>query len=197
MIHFITPLYRYNNIKITYSTIINQTSDFIWHLIEGSNKIGEDSLDFLKNDHRVSRYKIDTNYIYGHEQRNYFITNINGNNDDWCYFLDDDNVITQDLIDVANEFKDSNYDVILLSQKQGLTEKQRLYGYKGNFKLGNCDIGSFLIRYSAIKKTLIPSVSERNSDGHYAEQIASLPNINILYKPEKFTRYNSLSLEIY
>jgi hypothetical protein len=35
MIHFITPLYRYNNIKIIYSTIKNQVDDFNWHLIEG------------------------------------------------------------------------------------------------------------------------------------------------------------------
>ena len=47
MIHLITPLYRYNNIKIIYSTIINQISDFKWHLIEGDNHIGEESLDFL------------------------------------------------------------------------------------------------------------------------------------------------------
>lgn len=196
MIQFITPLYRYNNIKIIYSTIINQTDDFNWHLIEGSNKIGEESLDFLENDDKVFRYKIKTHHIYGHEQRNYFINKINSDANDWCYFLDDDNVVTKDLIDVYNEHKNSDYNLILFSQKQGLTEKLRLYGKEGHMKVGMCDIGSFLIKYSFMKETLIPNHSERNSDGHYAEQIASNPNINILYQPDKYVRYNALSLHI-
>jgi hypothetical protein len=196
MIHFITPLYRYNNIKIVYSTIKHQIHDFKWHLIEGDNRVGEDSLDFLKNDERVLFYKIKTNFIYGHEQRNYFITDIKGNNDDWCYFLDDDNIVTKDLVDVSTEEENKKYDVVLFSQKQGLTEKQRLYGEEGHMKLGYCDIGSFIIKYSTIKKTLMYYVDQRNADGHYAEQIMRLPELKIIYKPDKFVRYNSLSLEI-
>ncbi len=194
MIHFITPLYRYNNIKIIYSTIIHQVSDFKWHLIEGDKHIGEESLNFLSEDERVIRYKVKTNHIWGHEQRNYFITNISANDNDWCYFLDDDNIVTNDLIEVVSQ--ENDFDIILFSQKKGLTEKIRLYGYEGHLKLGMSDIGSFVIRYGSIKKTLIPSIDQRNSDGHYAEQIARLENIKIKYHPEKYTRYNSLSLEI-
>ena len=98
MIHFITPLYRYNNIEIIYSTIKHQVDDFNWHLIEGKNTIGENNFDFLKDDERVKFYKIDTLHPWGHEQRNYFITDIKCNDTDWCYFLDDDNIITWDLI---------------------------------------------------------------------------------------------------
>lgn len=197
MIHFITPLYRYNNIKIIYSTIINQVDDFNWHLIEGSNKVGEESLEFLKDNSKIFKYKIETEYIYGHEQRNFFIKNVLCDDNDWCYFLDDDNVITRDLIDVYNEYKDSEHDVILLSQKQGLTEKIRLRGEFGNMKLGKCDIGSFLIKYSVLKENLIPAPYLRNADGHFAEQISKIENINILYTNNKYVRYNSLSLEIY
>lgn len=194
MIHFITPLYRYNNIKIIYSTIINQVSDFKWHLIEGDNHIGEESLDFLNQDSRVIRYKIKTYHIWGHEQRNYFITDIEGENNDWCYFLDDDNVVTNDLIETINQ--ENNSDIILFSQKKGLTEQTRLLGFEGHLKLGLSDIGSFAIKYETIKKTFIYSVEQRNSDGHYSEQIAGLHNIKIKYRPDKFTRYNSLSLDI-
>jgi hypothetical protein len=194
MIHLITPLYRYNNIKIIYSTIINQISDFKWHLIEGDNHIGEESLDFLEHDDRVNRCKIKTYHQWGHEQRNYFITDIAGNDNDWCYFLDDDNVLTHDLVETIKEFEE--YDIILLSQKKGLTEQTRLYGFEGHLKLGLSDIGSFVIKYGAIKNTLIPGIDQRNSDGHYAEQISQIDNIKIKYCPDKYTRYNSLSLEI-
>jgi hypothetical protein len=156
MIHFITPLYRYNNLKIIYSTIKYQVDDFNWHLIEGDNTIGEDDISFLNEDNRVKFYKIKTSYTWGHEQRNYFITDIQCDNNDWCYFLDDDNVITWDLISTYNDEKNSNVDLVLFSQKAGLTEKIRLFGDgKDRLNLGLCDIASFMIRYRMIKKTRI------------------------------------------
>jgi len=197
MIHFITPLYRYNNIKIIYSTIINQLNDFTLHLIEGSNQIGEESLDFLKDDSRVKFYKIKTDYIWGHEQRNYFIKNIKCDNNDWCYFLDDDNVVTWDLVKTYNEEKNSDIDFILFSQKKGLTENIRLYSSPQHLSLGNCDIGSFMIRYNFIKRTLLYHIDERNADGHYAEQLKTFQEeYKFKYYEDRFVRYNSLSLEI-
>jgi hypothetical protein len=197
MIHFVTPLYRYNNIKIVYSTIKNQVEDFNWHLIEGSNKIGDESLDFLNSDDRVKFYKISTQHPWGHEQRNYFITDIKCKDDDWCYFLDDDNVVTWDLVKTYNEEKNGDVDLVLFSQKQGLTEKERLWAYEDRFKLGGCDIGSFMIRYKLIKKTLIYNIELRNADGHYASYINEFKNEHIFkFYLERYVRYNALSLEI-
>jgi hypothetical protein len=198
MIHFITPLYRYNNLKTIYSTIKHQVDDFNWHLIEGSNTIGEDDFSFLKEDNRVKFYKIDTSYIWGHEQRNYFITNIIVDDNDWCYFLDDDNVVTWDLISTYNEEINSEVDLVLFSQKAGLTEKIRLYG-DGEYRLdlGLFDIASCMMRYRLIKKTYIHNINYRNADGHYALDIRKLKDEHIFkYCPDKFVRYNSLSLDI-
>jgi hypothetical protein len=197
MIHFITAFYRYNNLRTVYSTIKHQVDDFNWHLIEGSNKIGDDDISFLKNDERVKFYKIDTSYIWGHEQRNYFITDIKCSDNDWCYFLDDDNVITWDLIKTYIEEKNSDIDLVLFSQKQGLTEKERLWGYEDRLKLGTCDIGSFIIRYKLIKKTLIHNIELRNADGHYAEYLNQFKNEHIFkFHSKRYVRYNALSLEI-
>ncbi len=193
MINFITPLYRYDNIKIIYSNIIQYTNNFRWYLIEGSNKTGNSDLNFLKNDNRIFYNRIVTNYIWGHEQRNYFIKNINANNNDWCYFLDDDNLITKDLIDECNDISNNNIDIILFSQKRGITNDIALYGLPGRLKLGCCDIGSFLIRYKIIKNTFIYGEDQRNADGHYCEQIGSIPNINIKYCENKYVTYNALS----
>lgn len=198
MIHFITPLYRYNNLKIVYSTIKHQVEDFNWHLIEGTNTIGDKDIDFLKNDDRVKFYKINTSHCWGHEQRNFFITDILCDDNDWCYFLDDDNVVTWDLISEYNKEKNSNVDFILFSQKSGLTEKIRLYGDgEDKLNLGYCDIASFIIRYGMIKKTHINYVDLRNADGHYALSFKKFKDEHIFkYCPDKFVRYNSLSLEI-
>ena len=196
LIHFITPLHKKNNLRILYPNILNLTQDFNWYLIEGKETIGCESIDSILEDNRIHYYKIKTEFIYGHEQRNYFIENIECGDNDWCFFLDDDTIVTQDLIEVAVNEKNSDFDVILLSQKQGLTERVRLHGLEGRMTLGNVDIGSFLIRYSVLKNTKIGMEHVRNSDGHFAEHISNIPNIKIKYCPEKYTRYNSLSLEI-
>jgi len=48
-----------------------------------------------------------------------------------------------------------------------------------------------------IKKTYIHNISYRNADGHYALDIRQLKNEYVFkYCPDKFVRYNSLSLEI-
>ena len=151
----------------------------------------------ILQDPKVYHYAIKTQYIYGHEQRNYFLNNIETSDRDWCYFLDDDNIVTGDLVEVAQQYLDSNVDVILLAQKAGLTEKTRLYGLEGRLKLGLCDVGSVLLRCSLAKKCRFEYEFMRNADGHYAECIAqhSLPE-NQLYLNDKYVRYNSLSLEI-
>jgi hypothetical protein len=198
MINIITSLSRYNNIEIIYSSIKHQTDNFIWHLIEGTNATGEASLDFLKEDARVKFYKIETSHFYGYEQRNYFITNIGADDNDWCYWLDDDNIVTHDLITTCEEYQNTDVDFILFSQKAGLTEKIRLHGDGiHRLKMGSFDTGSFAMKYKMMKKTFIHYFPYHNGDGAYAESIAPLSSEHkFLYCPDKFVRYNALSLRI-
>ena len=193
MINFITPLYRYNNIEILYNIISSQTKNFKWYLISGSSSLGCSNIDFLSVDNRIFKYHIDGDSIWGHEKRNFFIENVICSDNEWCYFLDDDNIVTSDLIYEAELEYESDYDVILFSQKQGMTDKNRLLGRNGHMSLGLCDIGSFLIRYGKIKATKIYNENQRNADGHYCEQISKIPNIKIKYSEDKFVRYNALS----
>lgn len=194
MLNIVTAYTRKENIPIIYSSIFNQTDNFNWYIIEGSNtNLGDPDYEFIKNDSRVKYYKIETKYTFGYEQRNFFMKNIKCEDDDWCYFLDDDNTITWDLIDVTNN-EELTTDVILFSQKAGLSEKIRLYGYEDRLTLGNCDIGSFAIRYRVAKNTEINDYL-RNGDGHYCEYLNSLRRThNIKFYPYKFVRYNTLSL---
>ncbi len=199
MIHFITPLYRYDNIKRLYINLLHQLGgcNFNWHLIEGSNKLGNADLSEVLRDDRVKYYKIDTVYPWGHEQRNHFICNITCNDLDWCYFLDDDNMITGDLVDSYIE-DDINLDldVILFAQKAGVTDKIRIYvKNKNSLGCGSTDIGSFLIRYRLLKTLFIHFASERNGDGLLAESIKQvLPSDSALkIYPNRYTRYNVFS----
>lgn len=198
MLNIVTAYSRKENIPIIYSSIINQTENFNWFLIEGSNtNLGKPDLDYIKKDQRVKYYKIDTTYVWGYEQRNFFMENIECNENDWCYFLDDDNTITWDLIDTTNN-EDLSTDIILFSQKAGLSEKIRLYGYEDRLTLGNCDIGSFALRFRVAKKSKIYHISSRNGDGHFCEYLNSLKKThNIKFYPDKFVRYNTLSLNYF
>jgi hypothetical protein len=194
MLNIVTAYSRKENIPIIYSSIFNQTDNFNWYIIEGSNtNLGIPDYEFIKNDARVKYYKIETKYTFGYEQRNFFMKNIKCEDDDWCYFLDDDNTITWDLIDVTNN-EELTTDVILFSQKAGLSEKIRLYGYEDRLTLGNCDIGSFAIRYRVAKNTEINDYLP-NGDGHYCEYLNSLRGkYNFKFYDNKFVRYNTLSL---
>ena len=197
MIHFITPLYRLNNLKVVYSSIIHHTTNFSWHLIQGTNVIGCEDIEMLKRDDRIKFYEIKTNFTWGHEQRNFFIKNIVVPDQDWCYFLDDDNIVTNDLVHECETHFNSETDVILFSQKKGLTEEIRLYGLPGNLKLGACDIGSFVLRYKILKQTYALEEAHRNSDGNYCQYLNQFDNgNNFKFLVDKFVRYNSLSLEI-
>lgn len=199
MLHLITPLYRYNNIKRLYINLRHQLNDcnFKWHLIEGSNKIGEDDLSIIFSDKDVYYSKIDTVYRWGHEQRNHFIYNSICEDLDWCYFLDDDNMITGDLVNTYLE--DGNtpeLELMFFSQIAGMTDKIRLYANSlDNFKLGNVDIGSFLIRYKLLKTVHIDYISERNADGSFVETIkrALTSENSVKIYPNKYTRYNTFS----
>jgi hypothetical protein len=194
-INLITPLYRYNNIPIIYKNINSLIQNFNWYLIEGSNKIGDTDISTILKDNRITYIKINTKEPWGHEQRNFFIKNIKCSDNDWCYFLDDDNLITQDIIDAIND--NNNVDIILMSQKSGKTDQTRLYGLPGHLSLGNCDIGSFLIKYKIIKNTYIYNENERNADGHYCKQLSSINGVHIKYLLNKFTTYNALSNKIF
>jgi len=199
MIHFITPLYRKNYLEIIYSSIVNQVEDFNWHLIEGSKTIGCSEFDFIEKDQRIKKNKIGTHYVWGHEQRNYFIQNIGCPDSDFCYFLDDDNIVTSDLIEIYQREKDSDVDLILFAQKAGLTDKIRLYAISlDDLRLGRSDIGSFLVRYSLLKKVYIAHLSSRNADGHLANALGEFKNdYNMIVESGKYVRYNSLSMNIF
>jgi hypothetical protein len=194
MLHLITPLYRYNNVETIYSSIIHQVKNFQWHLIEGSEKASSTTdISKILSDDRVFYYKIKTSYQWGHEQRNYFIKKIPSEESDWCFFLDDDTVLTGDLVNSLLSPNSKNFDVIVFAQKKGMTEQVRLYG--NSLELGTADIGSFLVKAKILKRLLIEP-TQRNSDGHLAAALKSMSNIKIQYNTNKFTRYNALSLSI-
>jgi hypothetical protein len=196
MIHFITPLYRKSNIKRLMLNLTPQIKDFTLHLIEGSVVEGSDDLSFLQEDSRVKLYKIDTQYTWGHEQRNYFIKNIGCADTDWCYFLDDDNMVTGDLVKTYYEHgSDDRLDIILFSQKAGVTDNVRLLSDgEESLACGRADIGSFLLRYRVLKKLYISYENQRNGDGHMAERLRELvTSTNFKVYPDRYVRYNTFS----
>jgi len=195
MINIITPLYRYDNVPLLYDNITSLTNNFKWYLIEGSNKVGSYDISEILKDNRVKYYKIETKFVWGHEQRNYFVTDIKANDNEWCYFLDDDNFLTEDLV---SELGDDKSDFILFSQKAGLTEQIRLWGSPGRIGLGLNDIGNFIIKYNFLKHHPIYHLSERNGDGHFGDDIKQyIDQYKFKFLEDKFTRYNCLSKEIF
>lgn len=200
MIHFITPFLRSENFQKIYDVLQqNFNNSFTWYLIYKPEPILDRFIFQNSNNPQVVFCPLDYTTTWGHEQRNYYIDNFARQNYYWCYFLDDDNIPSPDLINTYHKYKDNiSYSLIVLSQKKGSTDLDRLYAEPGCLSLGRCDIGSFLIRGTLLGRTRLHFINQRNCDGHMAEDLARLArNDEILYLPNQFTYYNALSEDIY
>jgi hypothetical protein len=196
ILHLITSYSRHQNLEPIYYSIINLVQDFKWHIIEGSNKlVGKNSFDFLDDDHRVVFYKTKITSPFGHEQKNFFIENVKGKPNDWCHYLDDDTTLTQDLVDTLREEDQTDTEVVVLSQKKGLTEQTRLFGKPEYMTLGCVDTGSITLRYR-IAEQHRTCIDIQGCDGHYAVDVVNAHNRIVKYFPDRYVRYNTLARRI-
>ena len=199
MIHFITPFLRSENFSTIYNILTeNFHNSFMWYLVYKPELRINEFIKIHSNYSQVVFCPLDYTTKWGHEQRNYYIDHYAKENNYWCYFLDDDNIPSPDLIDVYHKYQnDQTYDLIVLSQKKGSTNMDRLFAEPGCLSLGRCDIGSFLIRGTLLGMTRLHFIDQRNCDGHLAEDLARrIPENKILYIPNQFTYYNALSEDI-
>lgn len=195
MIHFITPFIRTENFhKILDTLNQNLQIDFQWYLIY-KPELNINTFIANFNVPQVIFCPIEYTTPWGHEQRNFYIDNYANKHNHWCYFLDDDNIPSPDLIYTYKKYQNNYiYDLIVLSQKAGSTDMTRLCSEDGCLTLGRCDIGSFLIRGSLLSRTRLHLIDQRNCDGHMAEDLERItPRERILYLSDKFTYYNALS----
>lgn len=196
-LHLVTPGFRPEFIKRQIKYLNEyKDEDFIWHIImDDKIEINLESYEFydiLKT--KINLHKIKVNYTFGYEQRTYFTEHLsqNYNDNDWLYFLDDDNLPSPDVFECYKKYLNNNdIDFVIMSQIRFFNPAKRLYGKPEWAKLGAVDIGSFICKLKNIKGFRM-EILLYNYDGHFIETFKGKLANKFAYEESFSTLYNVL-----
>lgn len=198
-LHLVTPGFRPHFILRQLKYLCEYSDcDFIWHIIMDSKislDITQDD-NFLKIKDKIKVYSIDTIYTFGFEQRNYFTETLSlqYNDNDWMYFLDDDNLPSPDVFDCWLKYRtEFEKNFVLMSQIRFYNPNKRLYGRIGHASLGKVDIGNFICRLKIIKGRQMNS-QLYNYDGHLVEELKKEYGDSFAYEEAYVALYNVLHI---
>jgi len=173
-ITIITPCCRPENLQ---KVIKFMNFDYIdeWIIVYDSAKVINFEKQFTDNP-KINEYfyKFDGTGLSGHPQRNYGLTQVQNKNT-FIYFLDDDNIIHQELYKLLN--------VVSKGYFYTFNQVNRIPG--NNINVGFIDTAMFLIDYNLIKNT------QWVNDKYYADGIF----ISDIYNthPDKWIYVNNMN----
>jgi len=181
-ITIITPSIRTNNLLRIRETL---NFDYIdeWIIVYDGSKILQNPHIFLSdlNNDKITEYLFKDNGISGNPQRNFALKNIK-KEDTYLYYLDDDNVIHNDLYKLLHIIGDQKICTF--------NQKNRIDGNK--IEIGNIDSAMFLIDYKLCKSVKwIPDKYE--ADGHYIKECYLKNKENWIYVNNELSYYNFIS----
>jgi len=177
----ITPSYRINNlIKLEKSINFDYVDE--WIIIYDGNKIQENPNIFKnnKNSNKIKEYLYIGEGISGNPQRNYAL-NIVNNSNNLLYYLDDDNVIHNNLfrlLDIIDKNK-----LITFNQHKGL---------KGNnITVNFIDTAMMLINYN-LCNNIRWILDKYEADGYYIMNCYENNKDNYIYVNNDLCYYNKI-----
>ena len=153
MLYIVTPCSRPENLDILSQSI---STDCYWVIVSDKN------ITIPQYDN-ASLLLCENNGYQGNKARNFFLDNFYLNDNDWIYFLDDDNIIHPDFFHTVQYYLTSDYSIIHWGQ---LTR----YGgprLKPLIELNKIDTACYMVKWKYNKNTRWKE-TEYNADGHYA-----------------------------
>lgn len=181
MIYIITPCTRPENLYIIKKTIPKECN---WVIVYDNSVSVKTQIENAIILH--SPFTGD----FGNPNRNFALDNVNLENDDWVYILDDDNILHPKWYEVVSQNINYEYDIMTWGQLTGYNDI-RLLPTKYP-KIGNIDTASYMIN-GKIMKTLRYSM-QRGADGELAEQVAK--NGKVFMIDEYLCYYNYLNFSL-
>lgn len=184
VLNIITPVSRTENLWTIYKNLINNSEGLliIWWLVfdkSVESSIGDWDLIFKKHNHAnvlVSVLLSDKEkVIAGHYHRNIILNSLEKSEDyeiiknDWCYNLDDDNILHPLLTSLIANHEAIRSDVILFSQALH-NNALRLKADKNNVEVCHVDTAMILFRISAIQGSRFIE-DDYCADGHFIKAI--------------------------
>lgn len=178
MIYIITPCRRPLNLERMKSTI---PSECQWVIVYDSSLKHEYNIEGAIN--LKSPYTGD----HGNPNRNYALDNLEMNNDDWFYILDDDNLIHPDWY---NNIKDHLESASMINWGQCFYDGKTRFNATDNLMADRVDTAQYMMKWGAVKSLKYQSHYE--ADGDYANRAAKLCQGNILKIDKDLCYYNAL-----
>ena len=180
-ITIITPSIRPNNLLEIKKTL---NFNFIneWIIVYDESKISKNPNLFINDldNNKISEYLFKGNGISGNSQRNFALDKIK-NKDTYLYYLDDDNIIHEDLYKLLN----------IIGDKKICTfnQKNRING--NNIEIGCIDTAMFLIDFNLCKS--IRWIEDKyDADGYYIKNCYLNNKYNWIYVNNELSYYNYL-----
>lgn len=178
MLHIVTPCSRPENLDIISQSIPAECNWIIVH--ENDIKLPERDNTFL--------LKCDRTGPWGHAGRNFFLDNFNLYDDDWVYFLDDDNIIHPAFYSTVQQFLSTDYAIIHWGQLNKNNEIRLI----PDIAIDKIDTACYMIQWKQNKHTRYND-EKYNADGFYA--IDCSQNGPVLTLNDSLCYYNYLRTE--
>jgi glycosyltransferase involved in cell wall biosynthesis len=193
-ITIITPCTRENNLKLIEKSIFDQKSkanfvDINWIIV-----VDNDIIAKLKDETLDANiiYYSDEDSISGNEQRNKGLEFVK---DGWVYFLDDDNILHPDFIEIFENTLLSN------PKKKGFVFDQifttgeiRCLAKEENVRTGYIDTAQFIIHRSIISE--LWKKNTYDADGYFISSIFNNNKDGFVFINKSFCYYNWLRPKI-
>jgi len=187
-INILTRCTRFNNLLNIKNELFKTEYDVTWHILFDMKKLIEIPIDLLSElyQNNIKLYFIDdsdNDYLY--PQCGLISSKFNSG---WVYFVDDDNVIHEEFLDVLNGLIliNENKKIFIVSQKvdgKDFTKLDVRLSLPENTKYQGVDIAQILFHHTIFK--------EYNFVGHYSADGFLIEKI-YKEKPEYFFWYNEI-----
>lgn len=179
-ITIITPSYRVDNlIELKKSIQFNYVDE--WIIVYDGNKITENPTLFEKEENgKIKEYVCKDEGISGNPQRNFALTQVS-NPDTLLYYLDDDNVIHENLYKLLN--------IIDCNKIYTFNQQNRIKG--NHVAVNHIDTAMIIIPFN-LCKDITWIVDKYAADGHYIEECYHKNKNTHTYVDNDLCYYNKL-----
>lgn len=195
-LNIITPCSRPENLKVIYDDLLRYT-DLIkinWWIVFDKKLSGTLDSNYipLENNENLTIFHFPSPYenaIGGHLHRNFIFRVLSTQiPEEWCYMLDDDNLIHSKLIDYfVNHDLNGNVLFFSLQRNDGSVMEANL----DNIKIGHIDTA--MIMFRAKKVNGFKFENRYTSDGEFIEYLYHMCKTEFNYWPVVMAYYNRLS----
>lgn len=189
MFNIVTPVSRPDNLPLIYDGIKNYGNLITWWVVYDSDALSYSEIQkgarLFESEYWISQSS-ENGGVTGSRQRNKALDCVE---DGWVYFLDDDNLLHQDLIHtiLLNRINNPDIQGYIFNQ---LMEKGIRIGSPENTKVTHIDTAQFCLRRDLIGDLRFKD--DYCADGYFIEELYNKNKDKFIFLNKELSYYNRL-----